>query len=189
MWRSRLTRALDWLKSRRLVGEDEHHLFYSEFIEKGKPERRYVEYKDSNILDSSDRMAVEWWAWLHNRRDTIPSIEEIQESELRKHVLAQRVAVIEMEDEKQRLRQFSGAPRTRSTSEAEAKRRKKVMMRLSKAASPAATDYDPGIVPVSNEEYMNESRTERNTAEEPQGAGEDFQPGSWTPTPLRRKAS
>lgn len=169
MWRTRLSKVWDWLKSRKLVGEDDHHLYYSEFIEKNKPDRRYVEYKDKNILHSSDRMPIEWWAWLHNRRDTIPADSEIKEAELKRQSLAMRVAALEAEDEKQRLRQFSGAPKSPLRSEAEARRRKKAMMRLSKAASPSDTD-ESGIeisAQVSIRAGLGETKM-RNTEEEPQ---------------------
>lgn len=80
-------------------------MFFTEFVEKGKPERRYVEYKDNNITHSSDRMAIEWWSWLHNRRETVPTNAEIAASARALQKLAERVAVLEAEDERQRLRQ------------------------------------------------------------------------------------
>lgn len=169
MWRTRLSKVWDWLKSRRLVGEDDHHLYYSEFIQQNKPDRRYVEYKDKNILHSSDRMSVEWWAWLHNRRDTIPTDLEIKKADEKRRLLAMRVAALEAEDEKQRLRQFSGAPMSPLRSEAEARRRKKAMMRLSQAASPSANE-DSGVeisAQVSIRAGVGETET-RNTEEEPQ---------------------
>lgn len=108
MYRSRWQRAVDWMRSRRLVGEDGHHFFYSEFMGKGAAEKRYVEFKDSNITHSTDRMSTEWWAWLHNRRDTVPTAEELERSARNKDALAARVAALEAEDQKQRLRQFAG---------------------------------------------------------------------------------
>lgn len=80
-------------------------MFFAEFVEKGKPERRYVEYKDNNLTHSSDRMAIEWWSWLHNRRETVPTNEEVAASARALQKLAERVAVLEAEDERQRLRQ------------------------------------------------------------------------------------
>lgn len=157
MWRTRISRTWDWLRSRKLVGEDQHHLYYTEFIEKGKPERRYVEYKDNDITSASDRMHIEWWSWLHNRRDTVPSPDEIAISDIKQQQLAQRVAILEAEDEKQRLRQFSGSvPNKHNTSyteeEARAKRRNKVMMRLANAASPGdRAASDAAIVPMSGQ--------------------------------------
>lgn len=99
-----MARAMDWVRSRRLVGEDEHHLFFSEFLGTGKPERRYVEYKDSDLTHSSDRMDVEWWAWLHNRRPTTPTAHELAQAARARAALADRVAIIQAEDERQRLR-------------------------------------------------------------------------------------
>lgn len=170
MWRARLSRTWDWLKSRRLVGEDERHLYYSEFVETGKPERRCVEFRDKDILNSCDRMPVEWWAWLHNRRDTIPTELEIETSQSKKQNLAARVAVLEAEDEKQRLRQFSAVSLRRSNSEAQARRRNKVILRLAKAASPPGTDGTPSnLVPQSFQDTaIQDSAQGINAREDPQ---------------------
>lgn len=156
----------DWVRSRRLVGEDENHLFYSEFVEKGKPERRYVEFKDNNILHSSDRMPIEWWSWLHNRRENVPTEEEIATSVRARESLAKRVAELEEEDERQRIRQMMAASHasnptddtTSSTSlgvaelnhatvtaardELAARRRRKALERLQDASTP--TESYPG---------------------------------------------
>lgn len=147
MWRMRLSRTWDWIRSRTLVGEDKHHLFYSEFVSKGKPERRYVEFKDQNITHSSDRMSIEWWSWLHNRRDNIPTVEEIQLSERQQQRLAERVAVLEAEDEKQRLRQFAGtSPKTKATEEeVKARRRKKALLGLINAAVPPGQSSEDSL--------------------------------------------
>lgn len=148
MWRSRLSKTWDWIRSRKLVGEDEHHFYYTEFIARDKPERRYVEYKDQNITHSSDRMPVEWWSWLHNRRDATPTIEEIAMSAAQQVSLAQKVAILEAEDEKQRLRQFAGgSPKSKATEEeVRARRRKKAMLRLTNAASTDYASHESSIV-------------------------------------------
>lgn len=172
MWRIRLSRAWDWLRSRRLVGEDEHHLYYTEFIEKGKPERRYVEYKDQNITHSSDRMPIEWWSWLHSRRDDTPSAEEIASSEARQARLAERVAILEAEDEKQRLRQFAGSVSGKEGSmtedEMRAKRRNNVMMQLARAATPKENGKE--VVATTETEHISGilSDGNANTKEDPQ---------------------
>eukprot|EP00177_Eucheuma_denticulatum_P000914 GFKZ01001657.1.p2 GENE.GFKZ01001657.1~~GFKZ01001657.1.p2 ORF type:complete len:196 (+),score=31.26 GFKZ01001657.1:680-1267(+) len=188
MWRARISRTWDWLRSRKLVGEDQHHLYYTEFIEKGKPERRYVEYKDNDITNASDRMHVEWWSWLHNRRDTVPSPDEIALSEMKQQQLAQRVAILEAEDEKQRLRQFAGAgPNSTSRAkeeEGQARRRNKVMMRLAKAAAPKERATSDGAI-IPNTEFNTQQDSGEgisNPDKDPTGSGEDFQPGSWQPS-------
>lgn len=174
MWRTRFSRAWDWLRSRKLVGEDEHHLYYTEFIERGKRERRYVEYKDQNITHSSDRMPVEWWSWLHNRRNNAPSVEEIALSEVKQEQLAERVSILEAEDEKQRLRQFAGSMSGRKESmteeEIRAKRRKNVMVRLAKAASPASPEDGKDVVVATEVESMPDGEKDEgaNTQEEAQ---------------------
>lgn len=183
MWRVRLSRTWDWLKSRRIVGEDEHHLFYEEFIAKGKRERRYVEYKDNNITSSSDRMSVEWWSWLHNRRDDAPTIEEVENCELARRQLKERVALLEAEDERQRLRGVvSGSGNASSNTnenplvelvmkssmgkeEVEAKRRRKAMERLNNAAAgrEASSVHPKGAIKIGSDG----DDVDRNVYEEP----------------------
>lgn len=171
MWRSRSFRIWDWLRSRRLVGEDQHHFFYAEFVASDKPERRYVEYKDRDITNSSDRMTIEWWSWLHNRRDSVPSDEEIMISALKKETLAKRVAVLEAEDEKQRLRQFSGAPIPNvREEEAQARRRKKVLLNLSRAAGPP--NVNAGAVSATTPAHIYSDDTGKGTV------GKDTKVGS-----------
>lgn len=193
MWRTRLSRTWDWIRSRKLVGEDEHHLFYTEFIAKDKPERRYVEYKDQNLTHSSDRMPIEWWSWLHNRRDDTPTSEELAMSEMKQQHLAQKVAILEAEDEKQRLRQFAGGSGMNKSSEEEvmARRRKKAMMRLTNAASPAeSTSKESGIVQTGDKAkgYGDDGQV-LNPGQDPKGSGEDFQPGSWQPAQRRTRGT
>lgn len=213
MSRSRLSKLLDWVRSRRLVGEDDHHLFFTEFVEKGKPERRYVEYKDNNLTHSSDRMAIEWWSWLHNRRETVPTNEEVAASAQALRKLAERVAVLEAEDERQRLRQqqnmnahheddqysgpsadaaaavLMGASSGRADEskaneeEVGARRRRKALERLKNASAPGV-GMDSAVVSTSK---SGEFSHERNVNEEPTGAGEDFQPGSWQPSGSSRR--
>lgn len=233
MWRTRLARTWDWIRSRRLVGEDEHHLYYSEFVAKGKSERRYVEYKDRDITQSSDRMPIEWWSWLHNRRDAEPTPDEIALSERKQQNLAERVAILEAEDEKQRLRQYAGSNQYPARAERRAARRRDVLESLAKAASPDQQSTE-GIT-LASTAHVKKSRdgvSERNIEEDPkvrqtnslfpspepgmashlldtdpvllinffpfypcffcyarlhQGGGEDFQPGSWSPQPSRRR--
>lgn len=194
MWRARISRTWDWLRSRKLVGEDRYHLYYTEFIERGKPERRYVEYKDNDITAASDRMHIEWWSWLHNRRDTVPSPHEIALSEIKQQQLAQRVAILEAEDEKQRLRQFAGAAQSKpphaTEEEAVARRRNKAMMRLARAAAPADhAPADGAIAPTAGyDASADAAEGAANPDKDPTGSGEDFQPGSWQPaSDWRRK--
>lgn len=156
MWRTRFSRTWNWLRSRKLVGEDEHHLFYTEFIEEGKPERRYVEYKDSDITQSSDRMHIEWWSWLHNRRDSVPTAEEIAHAILKQERLKANVARIEAEDEKQRLRQFAGGKASSPEDVAE-RRKRKAFTRLEEAAS-----YGTGSPVDTREQWGGKSRAEKD---------------------------
>lgn len=146
MWRGRMLRAWDWLRSRRLVGEDEHHLFYSEFIARDEPERRYVEYKDRDHLSSSDRMHTEWWAWLHHRRKGTPTETELADDARRRAILATRVAQLEADDERNRLRYATGSntmspdgsTATAAAEEHAARRRRDVLLGLQRAAMPGS---------------------------------------------------
>lgn len=186
MWRARLSKTWDWLRSRRLVGEDEHHLFFSEFVESGKPERRYVEYKDRNITHSSDRMPIEWWSWLHNRRDVVPTTLELAASETARHRLAERVAVLEAEDERERLRQMSGLSQAAGggtgeaavQEEVQAKRRRKVLLRLHNAATSAVPNGGGGVSPDGQKGQTGSTE-----------AVDDFEPESWTPSSSSKRRS
>lgn len=169
MWRTRLSRTWDWIRSRKLVGEDEHHFYYTEFIARDKPERRYVEYKDQNITHSSDRMPIEWWSWLHNSREDIPTVEEISLSAAQQESLAQKVAILEAEDEKQRLRQFAGGspiPKA-AEEEARARRRKKAMLRLTNAASPENAYAESSILSSDKSSSFGEDGKPLNPEEDP----------------------
>lgn len=149
MSRGRLWKGVvDWLWSRRQVGEDVYHRYYAEFTGRGKPDRRYVEYKDGNHIHASDRMDTEWWSWLHHRRDVPPTQQELEGKRNQKQILAQRVQAIEVEEERRRLRsslqsQTHQNNNTRSSNgsidDVIAHRRRKVSMRLQQAALPKET--------------------------------------------------
>lgn len=187
MWRARLSRTVDWLLSRRLMGEDAHHWFYTEFVARGAPERRYVLYKDRDHTHSSDRMAVEWWAWLHGRRDAVPGAEELARARGREKGLAERVKVLEAEDEKMRLRQFAGGAGVGESTRTRKNKLLEIAMQRVSGAVPSGTAEkagDRGEVVVKDQEG---SGSELNPREEPSGNGENFQPGSWNPAPARQR--
>lgn len=170
MWRTRLSKTWDWMLSRRLVGEDQRHLFFSEYISKGKPERRYVEYKDRDITNSSDRMPIEWWAWLHNRREAPPTAQEISISAEQQQILAERVAIIEAEDEKQRLRHFSGTAQEAGRAESRAQKRKNVLLELANSPSSAADkrqNTSTGVMPAPRINPGSVGDTAHNEREDP----------------------
>ena len=142
-------------------------MYYFEYVAKGKPERRCVEYKDRVILNSSDRMPIQWWSWLHNRRDTVPTPDEIARSELQKEILAEKVAILEAEDEKQRLRQFAGAAHDLSKEEKRARRRKDVILEMRNAASPHSAKNSGVAVSPARERRIDNEELRRNEDEEP----------------------
>lgn len=161
MSRGRLWKGvIDWLRSRRQVGEDAYHRYYAEFIAKGMPERRYVEYKDGNHVHVSDRMDTEWWSWLHNRRNLPPTEEELTTKQKQQHILAQRVQAIEMEEERRRLRMSlhnrgrdnedpstgynATDERPENAAERDVLRRRRTLLRLQQAASPQQTESTTG---------------------------------------------
>jgi len=160
-WRSRLSSAVNWLRSRKEVGKDGRHIFYSEYVGKGLPEKRYVEYLDGDLTDSSHGMKTEWWSWLHNRRDDPPSSDEIERSSLQAERLQQRVQILEDEDARQRLRQFGA--KLPQTSAAEDVRRERVKERLMRGANENLARGGPGVMIPSSTETT------------------EFEPESWTP--------
>lgn len=135
-WRGRVTRAVNWLRSRRKVGEDGRHTFYAEYMGRGEAEKRYVEYEDGDICDSSNDMHTEWWAWLHNRRNQPPTPDEISNARARANALQRRVKILEEEDARQRLRQFASQPNTDAKSEGV--RRERAKERLLRSANDKA---------------------------------------------------
>lgn len=165
MWRNRLAAAVNWVRSRRLVGEHGRHAFYAEFVASDVPEKRSVEYKDRDICDSSTTMPTEWWAWLHNRRDDPPTADEISASEIGAERLARRVKALEEEDARQRLRQFAGAAKPKEGgSEVRRERVKERLLRSANDKSAAANK--PGG---------------QQAGVEGEGTVEAFEPESWTP--------
>jgi NADH:ubiquinone oxidoreductase subunit len=102
MWRARLASACDWLVARSLAGTDSWgNKYYTQAV-KGRADRRYVEFRDGS--PSPETMPVQWWAWLHGRRDAPPSPAELARAEADQEALAARVAVLCAEDAKERLR-------------------------------------------------------------------------------------
>lgn len=192
--------VIDWLRSRRQVGEDAYHRYYAEFIAKGMPERRYVEYKDGNHVHVSDRMDTEWWSWLHNRRDLPPTQEELTTKQKQQHILAQRVQAIEMEEERRRLRMSlhnrgrhsedpytgSSAPdeRPKNAAERDVLRRRRTLLRLQQAASSQQVESTTGSddTPPSPEPDI-PSRDDAAQSD-PQHSSEPRSPTSRPPAPV-----
>lgn len=161
-WRARLASAVNWLRSRQEVGKDGRHIFYSEYVGKGVPEKRYVEFLDGDLTDSSHGMPTEWWAWLHNRRDAPPTPEELQRSSVQAERLQQRVQRLEDDDARERLRQF-GAKLPQHSTAAEDARRERVKERLMRSANENLARGGPGVLIPSSTETT------------------EFEPESWTP--------
>lgn len=157
-WRTRLGTALNWLRSRREIGRDGRHTFFAEYTGQGQPERRYVEYADGDLTDSSHGMATEWWAWLHGRREHPPTSAELERSRRNAAALAKRVAALEDEDRRERLRQGL----TGSTGDNV--RRERVKERLLRSASASVVNEDMG----------------RDNTEE-------FKPETWVPSTSRSR--
>lgn len=106
MWRSRLSTLWDRAVGRRLVGKDSHgnNFFLQSSSEAGKAARRIVEHPDGSPDSAS--MDIEWWSWLHGRREEhdTPLPAELKRAAKAREDLAERVAVINAEDAKNRLR-------------------------------------------------------------------------------------
>lgn len=102
MWRARLLALWDRVLSRRLVGTDSHgNKYYIQDL-RGRKERRIVEYRGGMM--STREVPVEWWAWLHLRRESPPTPEELARAARARESLAERVAALDAEDRKERLR-------------------------------------------------------------------------------------
>eukprot|EP00171_Calliarthron_tuberculosum_P020955 IDg20955t1 len=161
-WRVQLTRTVNWLRSRRKVGVDGRHTFYSEYVGRAHPEKRYVEYEDGDLCDSSHGMHTEWWAWLHNRRDEPPTPAEIAAARARADALQRRVQIIEEEDARQRLRQFAGATSPK-TDEVRRERAKERLLRTANEKAAAGFARLPSSDAIPND------------------STEAFKPEAWTP--------
>ena len=156
----RFRAALNWLRSRREVGRSGRHVFYTEYVERGAPERRYVEFDDGDLTDSAHGMPTEWWAWLHNRRDDPPTEGELKMSAARAESLQRRVRAIEDEDRRQQLRAASGRTAAHAAySSADDVRRERAKERLTRQAN------EGSLLPGKN--------TDAETTE--------FTPEAWTP--------
>lgn len=140
MWRSQLSSLYNRAVGRRLVGKDNHgNLFFLQAsTEPGKAARRVVEHP-SGAPDSSS-MDIEWWAWLHGRREEedIPLPAELQRAAKARDDLAERVSVIDAEDEKDRLRGLGSASVKRESTPAERKRA--ALMQLASSPDVALSD-------------------------------------------------
>jgi NADH:ubiquinone oxidoreductase subunit len=108
--RSSWRRILDWCLSRKAVGRDKQgNVYFEETRQTGSVRKRFVKYTDESSPDVHS-VPVEWWSWLHYMREEAPSDEEISRHEAHRAKVAEKVAKIEAEDHKQRLKQFvSGA--------------------------------------------------------------------------------
>ncbi len=163
-WRTRWGAAINWLRSRREIGREGRHTFFAEYVGQGQPERRYVEYADGDLTDSSHGMATEWWAWLHGRREDPPTAMEIERSRRSAAALAKRVAALEDEDRRERLRQ--GLSSGLGDNKAGAVRRERVKERLLRSANEKNAGAD---------------------AQSAAGETEEFKPEAWTPNSSRRR--
>lgn len=172
-WRGQVTRVVNWLRSRRKVGQDGRHTFYAEYMGLENPEKRYVEYEDGDICDSSHGMHTEWWAWLHNRRDEPPTASEITAARARAVALQRRVQIIEEEDARQRLRQFAGSNIPKS----DEVRRERAKERLFRSAN-EKTAAEFAKPPTSN---ASQERSVKPGGGAPNNSTESFEPEAWTP--------
>mmetsp|Transcript_18514 Transcript_18514/g.32140 ORF Transcript_18514/g.32140 Transcript_18514/m.32140 type:complete len:175 (-) Transcript_18514:680-1204(-) len=105
MWRGRVARIVDWLYSRSLVGKDLQGNAYYIYYRANEPEKRMVEYINKYDQDAK-HLPIEGYSWLVHSRADFPKETELRESEEKRRILQMRVAAIEAEDNKQRLRQI-----------------------------------------------------------------------------------
>lgn len=186
--RSSWRRIIDWCLSRKAVGTDkEGNVYFEETKQTGSVRKRFVKYTNDSVPDVHS-VPVEWWSWLHYMREDAPSEEEILKHEAHRATVAEKVAKLEAEDRKQRLKQFvSGASSGESHSgEMQQALRYLAQQRgfnetlvnnLSEEHKRENDDIDEKLsYKHGNREEVNES-----APEEPKGYGEGFQPGTWKP--------
>jgi NADH:ubiquinone oxidoreductase subunit len=148
MWRSKFAGAWDWMASRALVGHDAIGNSYFVSTTKGVPPKRFVEFRDG--VPNMESMPIEWWAWLHRRRDEPPTEKELMRAIKMSEILAERVAVLNAEDEKDRLRGLkSGAKVSRGETPAERKRAS--LMQLASSPDVAFSDRPRRITKPASE--------------------------------------
>jgi NADH:ubiquinone oxidoreductase subunit len=164
MWRSKMAVAWDWMASRKAVGRDVAGNFYYVSTTKGVPTRRFVEFKDG--VPSTETMPIEWWAWLHRRRDLPPTEEELARATRQSEALAERVAILNAEDEKDRLRSLASTREaTKTTTPAERKRAS--LMQLASSPDVALSDRPR---PQQQQQHLSSEQRDR------------FEPEEWRPS-------
>lgn len=168
MWRSRLSTLWDRALSRRLVGRDNQgNNFYLQAPQApGDASRRIAEHKDG--APDANLMDVEWWAWLHHRRDEddLPSAAELARAAQARAELAERVRIIDAEDAKDRLR---GLGKVAGKGKTSAERKRAALLQLGSAHVDAGLSDRP------------RRKSREDARPEPSGSGDSFVPGSWTP--------
>lgn len=152
--------AINWLRSRREVGRSGRHVFYSEYVARNTPERRYVEYADGNLTDSSHGMPTEWWAWLHNRRDDPPTEKELATSAARAEALQRRVKALEDEDRRQQLRVASGRPAAAAAADHAARAKLRLLRQATSKSVGKSAKQD---APAETEEFEREDWNPNST--------------------------
>jgi len=134
--------------------------YYLEHVRAGEKERRSVQYAER--VPDIHALPMEWWSWLRHTRRLPPTALEIRESDARRARLAERVAALESEDLKQRIREQS----TKSTGNEEALEPRGITASLS------------GSYPVTRENAHTPSSRDQNLL--------DFEPEQWKPaSPIR----
>ncbi|GJD08380.1 hypothetical protein Gasu2_26860 [Galdieria sulphuraria] len=185
--RSSWRRIIDWCLSREAIGTDKQgNVYFEETRQTGSVRKRFVKYTSIPDVHS---VPVEWWSWLHYMREDPPSEQEISSHEAHRAKVAEKVAKIEAEDRKQRLKQFVSGTSSGESNGEEVQQALRYLAQqrglnetlvdnLSKQNDKENKDL------LEKSSLQNSSREElsETAPEEPKGYGEGFQPGTWKPS-------
>ncbi|GJQ09866.1 hypothetical protein GpartN1_g1657.t1 [Galdieria partita] len=187
--RSSWKRIIDWCLSRKAIGTDKQgNIYFEETRQTGSFRKRFVKYRNESIPDVHS-VPVEWWSWLHYMRENPPSEQEILNHEAHRSKVAEKVAKIEAEDRKQRLKQFVSST---SSGESYGEEFQQALRYLAqqRGLNDTLTDKLAKNNNNENKDYLEKSSLQKNvdedlsesSPEEPKGYGEGFQPGTWKPS-------
>ncbi|KAL2650140.1 hypothetical protein R1flu_018268 [Riccia fluitans] len=197
-------------KGRVKVGADKYGNSYyqkQEMKEGALVERRWVEYKGE---PDSTALPVEWTSWLSGTRKGAPTPEEVAALEAHRENARKMAALYEKKEEERRMRarltqrgvkaddltlenmevmmrQISGSDLNEgaeSSTKEDSSHTKYTRVRDGQESSEPSvwqprTSRSPKEVPKNPTPPANPSSS--GSAEEPQGQGDNFQPGTWRP--------
>ncbi|KAG2221776.1 hypothetical protein INT45_003416 [Circinella minor] len=147
--------------------------------------KRWVQMKEGGDdvgVFSENQLPVQWQAWLRHTRYEPPAIQELVKEQQRLTRLQQKVRQLEVQADEERERLAVAA--ANEIQEQQQQYRQPLKVEQSQKAE-ENEDYKK-----SQEEQQQQQREKEKSAEagsRPEGQGETFVPGSWSPTASRRR--